>query len=84
MQRVMMSLWVVGLVASSAQAADRFIQTVTPLEAAQGASVQLQCTASGSWALPLRSGQVRVKDPSGKLIAAAKPLIIKGTRIVGA
>ena len=68
-------LWV-----NNSYAAARSITLVaTPAEVVVGASVHLQCTATGDWLLPLVSAKVTIKNTSGTSVVSGQTLTLSGT-----
>jgi hypothetical protein len=68
-------LWV-----NNSYAAARSITLVaTPSEVVVGASVHLQCTATGDWLLPLVSAKVTIKNTSGTSVVSGQTMTLSGT-----
>ena len=51
----------------------------TPAEVVVGASVHLQCTATGDWLLPLVSAKVTIKNTSGTSVVSGQTMTLSGT-----
>jgi len=81
-----MRIAVIGLaivilsVGSSHAAARSITMGASPTEVLAGSSVHLECTATGDWLLPLVSGKVTIKNPSGTSLISGQTMVLSGTK----
>jgi len=79
MRTIFIGMIVVILSAGSSHAAARAITIKSsPTGVVAGASVSLQCTATGSWTLPLTSAKMTITTPSGSRLVKAAAMSISG------
>ena len=64
---------------TSYAAARSMTLAAAPAEVAAGASVQLQCTATGGWLPPLVSAKVTIKNPAGTSLVSGQTMTLGGT-----
>ena len=73
-------LFVILSTGNSFGAARSITMSATPAEVLAGSPVQLACTATGDWLLPLVSARVSVKDGSGATMVSGQSMTLNGTK----
>lgn len=80
MRIIIMGLLGIILGAGDSLAAARSMTlAASPAQVAAGSPVHLECTATGSWSLPIVSAQVTINDPAGTSVVSGQAMAVSGS-----